>query len=66
MDMIPTADKLHNNLRNNTLLRSWQKTVVQAYLKNKDVSLPPSSYFSSKNRAYPDVSAMGHNFVVRV
>jgi len=45
---------------------SWQKTVVQAYLKNKDVSLPPSSYFSSKNRAYPDVSAMGHNFVVYV
>jgi tripeptidyl-peptidase-1 len=45
---------------------SWQKTVVQAYLKNKAVSLPPSSYYSSKNRAYPDVSAMGHNFVVYV
>ena len=47
------------------LLRSYQKAAVQDYLTNKDVSLPPSSYYSSKNRAYPDVSAMGHNFVVR-
>jgi len=45
---------------------SYQSAAVQAYLTNKDVSLPPSSYYSSKNRAYPDVSAMGHNFVVYV
>merc|ERR1711964_971675 len=45
---------------------SYQKTAVGDYLSNKDVSLPPSSYYSPKNRGYPDVSAMGHNFVVYV
>lgn len=46
-------------------VHSYQEAAVLAYLSNKDVTLPPSSYYSSKNRAYPDVSAMGHNFVVR-
>lgn len=45
---------------------SYQTKVVKAYLANKKVSLPPKSYYDSTNRAYPDVSAMGHNFVVYV
>jgi len=41
---------------------SWQSSQVQEYLKK--AVLPPSSMFNSKNRAFPDVSALGHNYLV--
>lgn len=39
---------------------SWQATVVDAYLA-KGPSVPPTSLFPSKNRAYPDIAALGAN-----
>jgi len=41
---------------------SWQAAAVQNYVKN--TVLPPSSMFNSQNRAFPDVSALGHNYLV--
>ncbi len=40
---------------------SWQASAVQNYIKN--TVLPPSSMFNSQNRAFPDVSALGHNYL---
>lgn len=39
----------------------WQATAVSSYLTNagKDGLLPPSSYYNSTGRAYPDVAALG-------
>merc|ERR1712147_92772 len=42
---------------------SYQDTVVEQYLKS-GVALPPSTFFNSSNRGYPDVAAMGNNFAV--
>merc|ERR1711976_184218 len=42
---------------------SYQDSAVEGYLKS-GVALPPSSYFNSSNRGYPDVAAMGNNFAV--
>merc|ERR1712066_695373 len=42
---------------------SYQKSAVQDYLSS-GVALPPSSYFNSSNRGYPDVAALGNNFAV--
>jgi tripeptidyl-peptidase-1 len=39
---------------------SFQEAAVQAYLMS-GVPLPPASYFNHTGRAYPDVSAVGHN-----
>eukprot|EP01127_Copromyxa_protea_P001572 TRINITY_DN11533_c0_g1_i1.p1 TRINITY_DN11533_c0_g1~~TRINITY_DN11533_c0_g1_i1.p1 ORF type:complete len:717 (+),score=180.81 TRINITY_DN11533_c0_g1_i1:33-2183(+) len=33
------------------------------YFLNTSKNLPPSSYFNSAGRAYPDVSAVGHNLI---
>ena len=41
----------------------WQREEVQAYL-NSDVSLPDEKYYNPYGRAYPDVSAFGHNCIV--
>lgn len=41
----------------------YQKAAVSAYL-TEAAELPPSSYFKRTNRAYPDVSAMGNNFLI--
>ena len=46
-----------------TPLPSWQAKQVTAYLNSK-VPLPPSSYYNCSNRAYPDVSALGHNYII--
>merc|ERR1711953_1357801 len=46
-----------------TPMPSYQKDAVTAYL-NSGTALPPSTYFNSKNRGYPDVAAMGNNYAV--
>jgi len=43
---------------------SWQTNVVESYLKSNE--LPPSAWFNSTNRGYPDISLNGHNFPVVV
>jgi len=45
-------------------LPDWQAKQVQAYL-NSSVELPPRKYFNETNRAFPDVSALGHNFIIQ-
>ena len=39
----------------------YQTDAVSAYLSQTDVPLPPSHMFNHTGRAYPDVSAVGHN-----
>jgi tripeptidyl-peptidase-1 len=41
---------------------SYQSTVVANYLKTES-KLPPSTYFNASGRAYPDIAALGHNFL---
>jgi len=45
---------------------SWQNTPVLNYLKiaAADGTLPPASYFNQTNRGFPDIAALGHNFLV--
>merc|ERR1712054_555019 len=45
---------------------SYQNSVVSAYLSNSSVELPPSSDFNSSNRGFPDVSAVGHNYLIAI
>jgi tripeptidyl-peptidase-1 len=42
---------------------SYQNTVVSAYLSS-GVSLPDDSYYNKSNRGFPDVSALGHNYLI--
>merc|ERR1719265_1961293 len=42
---------------------AYQKTVVDAYLKS-GVKLPPPTYYNNTHRAYPDIAAMGNNFLI--
>jgi len=42
---------------------SYQAAAVSAYLKS-GVALPPSSDFNATNRGFPDVSAVGHNYLI--
>jgi len=42
---------------------SWQAAAVNGYL-NQTAILPPASMFNASNRAYPDVSATGHNLLL--
>mmetsp|Transcript_63878 Transcript_63878/g.144158 ORF Transcript_63878/g.144158 Transcript_63878/m.144158 type:complete len:272 (+) Transcript_63878:2-817(+) len=44
---------------------AYQTVAVEAYLKS-GTSLPPSSYFNASGRGYPDVAAMGDNFLVYI
>jgi subtilase family serine protease len=41
----------------------WQDTYVSGYLKS-GVSLPNAKFFNSSNRGFPDISALGHNYVI--
>jgi len=41
----------------------YQRSVVETYLAS-GVTLPPPVTFNGSNRGYPDVSFLGHNFVV--
>ena len=43
---------------------SWQDAVVTVYL-NTSTGLPPSSDYNAANRGFPDVSALGHNYLIR-
>lgn len=43
---------------------SWQADIVNNYLQS-GVSLPNKKYFNASNRAYPDVSALGHNYIIQ-
>jgi tripeptidyl-peptidase-1 len=43
--------------------QSWQQAAVSAYLSS-GVQLPPASYFNASGRAYPDVAALGNNFII--
>jgi len=45
---------------------SWQSQAVTAHLKNPDAKLPPTQYFNSANRAFPDVSANGHAYLIGI
>jgi len=42
---------------------AWQTTAVNAYL-NSGVALPPSSFFNASGRGFPDIAAIGHNFLI--
>jgi len=44
---------------------SWQSTAVNSYIKSQSSSLPPSQYWNASNRAVPDVSALGHDYLIR-
>lgn len=45
---------------------AWQNAAVNAYLNNPSAGLPPQSYFSRANRAFPDVSANGHAYLIGI
>mmetsp|Transcript_77707 Transcript_77707/g.137680 ORF Transcript_77707/g.137680 Transcript_77707/m.137680 type:complete len:613 (-) Transcript_77707:57-1895(-) len=49
-----------------TSMPSYQKKAVNAYLTKYADKLPPTSYFNASNRAFPDISANGHNFLVNI
>jgi len=44
---------------------TYQTAAVSKYLKS-GVELPPSTYYNAQGRGYPDVSAMGSNFLVYI
>jgi len=46
-----------------TPMPAYQKTAVDAYLKS-GVKLPPSGYYNNTKRGYPDIAAMGNNFLI--
>jgi len=46
-----------------TATPSWQQKQVTAYL-NSGVPLPPSQYFNSKDRGFPDIAGLGHNYLI--
>jgi len=45
---------------------SYQQDVVSYYLSNctGDCALPPSTDYNAANRGFPDISGLGHNFVI--
>jgi tripeptidyl-peptidase-1 len=47
-----------------TNMPSYQKAAVSHYLTEEASKLPPATYFNRSHRAYPDISAMGNNFLV--
>ncbi len=42
---------------------TWQEKQVNIYLES-GIALPNCTYFNASNRAYPDVSAVGHNCAI--
>eukprot|EP01108_Squamamoeba_japonica_P000824 TRINITY_DN1296_c0_g4_i3.p1 TRINITY_DN1296_c0_g4~~TRINITY_DN1296_c0_g4_i3.p1 ORF type:complete len:332 (-),score=149.14 TRINITY_DN1296_c0_g4_i3:72-1067(-) len=45
---------------------AWQKKAVHAYLNDKSVVFPPASMFNARNRAFPDVAAIGHAILIGI
>jgi len=43
---------------------AYQKTAVEHYLTEEASKLPPATYFNRTKRAYPDIAAMGNNFLI--
>ncbi|CAF1085679.1 unnamed protein product [Didymodactylos carnosus] len=41
---------------------TWQKKMVQNYLSTANKRLPPLTYFNKNNRAYPDITLLGHDY----
>jgi len=33
---------------------------------NSGVTLPPSQYYNSKDRGFPDIAGLGHNYIIRL
>jgi len=46
---------------NISMSQSYQTAAVARFLGQTEVPLPPLNMFNPKGRAYPDVSAVGHN-----
>lgn len=44
---------------------SYQSDAVTAYLKS-GVKLPPAKQYSPGNRGFPDVAALGHNYLIAI
>jgi len=44
---------------------AYQEHVVKGYLAS-GTPLPPASYFNATGRGYPDVSAMGNNYLIQL
>jgi tripeptidyl-peptidase-1 len=44
----------------------YQKEAVSAFLAGDNANFPPASYFNAKGRAYPDVAALGNNYLIEV
>jgi len=42
----------------------WQVDIVSTYL-NSSVPFPPSKFFNNQGRAYPDISLVAHNYLIR-
>jgi len=42
---------------------SWQSKEVATYLGTA-IGLPPAQYFNSTNRGFPDIAALGHNYLI--
>ena len=47
---------------------SYQAKAVEKYFQQNDSAgcLPPADYFNTKGRGFPDIAAMGHNFLIEV
>ncbi len=45
---------------------AYQHDAVKQYFNNTFTLLPPANLFNASNRAYPDISATGHNYLVQV
>jgi len=44
---------------------AWQDQFVSSYLKS-GATFPPSQFYNATNRAFPDVAALGHNYLIRI
>jgi hypothetical protein len=42
---------------------SWQTGQIKSYLANSTM-IPPANDFNSSGRAYPDIAALAHNFMI--
>ena len=45
---------------------AYQKAAVDQYLTNSLTELPPANLFNRSNRAYPDIGATGHDYLVQI
>jgi len=45
---------------------AYQRSAVNSYLASSSAMLPPANLFNASNRAYPDLSTTGHNYLVQV